>query len=355
MRKIYSNDLLPGMIIAREVLSGEDVVLLEKGTCLSFLQIANLRNWKIPYVYIVDDSSPITDEAPPADLSSVIFLGEYLRTVDVVRHTFEHIRLFREVPVMEMEELADQKIILLADTVGILDHLYEIRQHNDSTFQHSLNVAIVAAILGRWQKYKGVELKNLILAGLLHDIGKLFVPQTVLDKPGALLPREFEIIKSHPYEGYQLVKDIDRIFESTKLGILQHHERRDGSGYPSGLVGDEIHDYAKIIAIADIYAAMTSDRAYRRRLTPLAALETISEQMPEKLEPEVCLTFFDNIRDYFIGNPVIISNGQKAKIVSLSSRGRDWTKPIVCTPEGTMLDLEKEGLSVVDLVEGDKP
>jgi len=184
LKKIAVKDLIPGMLVSREVLSGEGIVLLEKGTCLTTWQIANLRNWRISHIHIIADSKP---EAPAA----AGFLGEYVRTVDAIRNAFEHIRLFREVPVLEMEELAEQRIPFLADTVGVLDYLYEIRMHSDHTFQHSLNVAIIAAIIGRWQKYQGVEFKNLILSALLHDIGKLFVPLTILDKPGSLSPGSF--------------------------------------------------------------------------------------------------------------------------------------------------------------------
>ncbi len=338
------------MTVDREVISAEGVVLLERGTRLTPWQITNLRNWQIPHI-LIDETQPPLDAASPGPLSAAAFLGEYVRTVDAIRHTFEHIRVFREVPVLEMEELVDQKISLLADTVGVLDYLYEVRLHSDHTFQHSLNVAIVAAVLGRWRKYQGAQLKNLILAGLLHDIGKLFVPLTVLDKPGTLSPREFEIIKRHPQEGYNLVRGEARLAEETKLGVLQHHERRDGSGYPGKLAGDDIHPFAQVIAIADIYNAMTSDRAYRRRLTPLAALEVIAAQMHDKLETGVCLTFLDNMRELLTGNSVILSTGQRAKIIVLNTRDRYWTKPVVCIPSGMMLDLQKEEISIVELIE----
>ena len=338
------------MTVDREVISAEGVVLLERGTRLTPWQITNLRNWQIPHI-LIDETHPPLDAASPGPLSAAAFLGEYVRTVDAIRHTFEHIRVFREVPVLEMEELVDQKISLLADTVGVLDYLYEVRLHSDHTFQHSLNVAIVAAVLGRWRKYQGAQLKNLILAGLLHDIGKLFVPLTVLDKPGTLSPREFEIIKRHPQEGYNLVRGEARLAEETKLGVLQHHERRDGSGYPGKLAGDDIHPFAQVIAIADIYNAMTSDRAYRRRLTPLAALEVIAAQMHDKLETGVCLTFLDNMRELLTGNSVILSTGQRAKIIVLNTRDRYWTKPVVCIPSGMMLDLQKEEISIVELIE----
>lgn len=347
MKKIATKDLREGMVTGREVLSGDGVVLLEKGTRLSIWQIANLRNWLIPSVFIADGGE---EEAAPDGPSAATFVGEYVRTVDDVRRAFEHIRLFHEVPVLEMEELAEERITFLAETIGVLDHLYEVKMRSDHTFQHSLNVAIIAAVLGRWLKYRGAELKNLILSALLHDIGKLFVPLAVLNKPGALSTGEYAVIKSHPFEGYRLVAD-SALAESVKLGVLQHHERLDGSGYPSRLQGDAIHDFAQIIAIVDIYDAMTSDRTYRRRLTPLAALQAIADQMHEKLSTGLCITFLDNMREYFTGSSVLLSTGQRARIIVLNTRDRHWTKPVVCAPDGRLFDLEKEDIGIVDLVD----
>lgn len=346
MKKVATKDLTPNMVISREVLSGEGLVLLEKGTRLSESQIANLRKWPIPYIYIADGQLEAT-----CGQSTAVFLGEYVRTIDAVRHAFEHIRLFREVPVLEMEELAEERITFLSETLGVLDHLYEIKMRSDDTFQHSLNVAIITAIFGRWLKYRGTDFKNLILSALLHDIGKLFVPLTVLDKPGTLSSGEFAVMKGHPFEGYRLVADSAQLDDSVKLGILQHHERLDGSGYPARLRGNAIHDFAQIISIVDIYNAMTSDRAYRRRLSPLVALEAIADQMHEKLATGMCITFLDKMREYFTGNSVLLSTGQRARIIVLNNRDRHWTKPIVCAPDGQLFDLEKEDISIVDLVE----
>jgi HD-GYP domain-containing protein (c-di-GMP phosphodiesterase class II) len=147
-----------------------------------------------------------------------------------------------------------------------------------------------------------------------------------------------------------LIKHLPQISDEAKAGVLQHHERLDGSGYPYGLTDGDINQYAKIIAIADIYDAMTSERPYRRRLTPLAAMEAIADQMYEKLETGICLTFLDNLQDFFTGNSVLLSNGQRAKIIVLSGQDRFWTKPLVCGANGTLLDLQHEEISIVDLI-----
>ena len=344
MKKVATKDLIPNMVISREVLSGDGLVLLEKGARLSESQIANLRKWLIPYIYIADDQLEAT-----CGQSTAIFLGEYVRTIDAVRHAFEHIRLFREVPVLEMEELAAERITFLSETLGVLDHLYEIKMRSDDTFQHSLNVAIIAAIFGRWQKYRGAELKNLILSALLHDIGKLFVPLTVLDKPGTLSSGEFAVMKGHPFEGYRLVADSAQLDDSVKLGILQHHERLDGSGYPAALKGDDITDYARIIAVADIYDAMTSQSMFRSPMTPFAVIAEVCGEMFARLDPTVALPFVNNVRDSMIGYMVRLSDGTEARVVYLDKER--FAQPVVKLSDGGYVDLEKRrDLKIVEVI-----
>lgn len=352
MRKVYIKNLSPGMCTGREVMSKTGVVLLERGVRLTQLHISHLQNWGVYYVYIDEGGNGLLKRKTGNILSRDEFLKEYMEAINVIIDAFQYIRYFKEVPIMQIRELAEQRLVLLVDTIGALDYLFEIRSHSDYTFQHSLNVAIIAGILGKWHNYKGAELKNIILAGLLHDIGKLVIPVTVLDKPGKLSSSEFKVIMEHSLAGYQLVKDLDQIPAGCDKGILHHHERLDGSGYPFGIVGDEIHEYAKVVAIADIYEAMTADRPYRRRLTPLAALEVIAEQMYKKLDTQICLTFLENMRNCFAGNNVLLSNGQRAKIIVLNSGNRFWTKPIVWVQNGRLIDLQKEEeISIVELIE----
>ncbi|MDR3561127.1 MAG: HD-GYP domain-containing protein [Negativicutes bacterium] len=353
MRIVELKDLTPGMVVARKVMSETGLVLLESGGRLTPSQIANLENWGVFRLYIAEKGEHRAVEAGGSSLRKTEFLTEYVETIGIIIKTFQQIRCFEELPVMQMRELVEQKIVLLSETIGAFDYLFEIRLHSEYTFQHSLNVAIIAGILGKWHNYKGAELKNLILAGLLHDVGKAVIPLEVLDKPDKLSDGEFNVIKGHALAGYQLVEETAMLDSSVKLAILQHHERIDGSGYPSGLENEEIHDYAKLIAVADIYDAITTDRPYRPRLTPLDAMEAIAAQMYDKLETPICLTFLDKMRDHFSGNSVLLSNGQHAKIVVLNTGERFWTKPIVSVTGGELIDLEKEEkLSIVELIVG---
>jgi len=346
MKCIQLRDIIPGMILGREIMSLGGVVLLEKTTRLSSAHIDNLYTWGIPFIYVGDEETAGEEIVPGISLSGANFQKEYIDTVKVVRETFEHIRRYRKVPINKMKALVNDAILAMANTAGILYYLHEVQQHSDYTFQHSVNVSVVSGVLGKWLKYDLEDGQNLMLSRLLHDIGKLFIPLPILDKPGKLSSFEFEAIKKHPYDGHKLLEHIEELPTDVKMGILQHHERSDGSGYPDGLTGDNIHRYARVVSIADMYDAMVSDRTYRSKLTPLMAVETIAGEMYNKLDAEIGITFLDNMRNYFAGNIVLLSNGEKAKIIFVDSQS--WTKPLVQTLSGTMIDLKKEPISIID-------
>ena len=235
----------------------------------------------------------------------------------------------------------------MMDNPSLIGYLHEVRMHNEYTLRHSVNVSLIAGIIGKWLKWENPGLQKLVVAGLLHDIGKLVVPLEILDKPGKLSSVEFSVIEQHPQNGYLLMKDDEQICEDVKLAILHHHERLDGSGYPRGLAKDNIHECAKIVAIADVYDAMTSGRTYHTRMVPLSALEEIMGQMHDKFDVGPCLTFLDQMRHRFIGSSVLLSDGQTAKILILPADG--WSKPIVRTEDGTLLDLGKEDINVMEV------
>lgn len=350
MNLIFTRNLVPGMRTSDEVITEDGFIkLLPQGIVLTQAQIDKLQSWDLPSIPIDDNIEKPNGKSNPVYMTKTEFAKGYTETIDKIIHAFNHIRKFGEVPIAEMQELIDQKVFLLVETIDVLEHLYAIRSYSKDTFNHSLHVAIIAGILGKWCKYRGVALKNLILTGLLHDIGKLLVPLAILEKPARLSAEEFAVIKNHPQDAYQLIKAAP-LSENIKRGIWQHHERLDGSGYPLGLSGDEICSEAKIIAIADTYDSLTSERVYRSKMTPFEALDILADNMFKKLDPAACLTFMDNMTNYLTGSRVILSSGEKAKIVKFSLRDRCFTKPVICTQNGKFLDLQKEKLRIIGIL-----
>jgi putative nucleotidyltransferase with HDIG domain len=340
-------DVQAGMELASSLVAEDGKFALGDGTVLSASLISRLKGWGIGSLDIREmvDTDELREKAlspKQRELSR-----EYNETVTMVKKSFETIRFFKQVPIKDMRELADKTLSQFINTSGILNHLQVIHRKDDYTFHHSINVAVLSGVLGRWMGYRGADFDNLVLAGLLHDIGKTQVTLQILCKPGVLTGPEMDTMKLHTTYGYNLVKELG-LPQSVLFAILQHHEREDGSGYPLRFTGDKIHPFAKIVAVADIYDAMTSDKVYRKKTTPFQAADTIVQFMYDKLDPAVCSTFLNNVRDYFIGNIVELSDGREAEVVFLGKLVS--SRPIVKTERGEFIDLEENNdISIVKL------
>lgn len=225
------------------------------------------------------------------------------------------------------------------DTDCIMKYMLDLQSTDEYTFVHSVNVAFYSMLIGRWMKMSEEQMKELIQAGILHDIGKMKVDNKILNKPAKLTYEEFEEMKKHPLYGYDIVKEAQEISEDTKKAILLHHERTDGSGYPYNLPENRISLYAKVIAIADTYDAMTSNRVYKRKVTPFRAFNMFLTEGLSLYDVEVLNVFLSNISLYYIGSNVLLSNGEKGKIVYIPPY--DILSPIVKV-EDNYLDFSRK-------------
>lgn len=168
-----------------------------------------------------------------------------------------------------------------------------VADRDEKTGDHCERVARNAVMVGRVVGLEGVELRQLYWAGLLHDLGKLGVPEAILRKPGRLTSQEFEEIRRHPAFGERILLDISDTFTEIAKGARSHHERWDGSGYPDGLVGEEIPLSGRIIAVVDVYEAMTSWRPYRGPMDPHVARGLIAEGAGTHFDPRIVEVFLD--------------------------------------------------------------
>jgi len=175
----------------------------------------------------------------------------------------------------QVKALVRQIISELLENEDILSNLSSIKSLDDYTFEHSVNVCLISLMIGIGLSFAMPRLKELGTGALLHDIGKLTIPEEILKKPSRLTVDEFNLIKKHTLYGYEMLKDNKNVSMVSAFIALAHHERYDGSGYPLKLKGDDIHNCARIVAMADVFDAMTSDRVYRRRLHSLEVFEYI--------------------------------------------------------------------------------
>jgi HD-GYP domain-containing protein (c-di-GMP phosphodiesterase class II) len=317
------------MKLAKKINSEEGLVLLAQGVELTSKLIVRLSQCGISYVYIEDHRT--------ADIEIVEVIHEETRTraLAEIRTTFKGMmdspnkkngapypyvgKQFRNVMKMVIDDLSGHKdAMIMLMNMETVDHYL---------FQHSLNVCIYTTLLGMAYGYKEEELMALGLGALLHDIGKTQISTQVLLKPDSLSQQEFTEIKSHAERGFRLLKDEPNIPLLTAHCAYQHHERLDGSGYPRGLQGDEIHEYAKWIGVVDSYDAMTTTRVYRGAMLPHQAMEALYAGTGTLYEQRMVQLFRDKVAIYPIGIAVTLNTGERGIVMDINAAYPD--RPIV--------------------------
>jgi len=194
--------------------------------------------------------------------------------------------------------------------------LEKFKQHDYWTFVHVINVALLSALTGMCLGYQGKRLKELTLGALLHDLGKLHIPSEILNKPGSLSDEEFALIKQHPLIGGEMLKN-SHVLPSVLATIKEHHERWNGKGYPYGLKGNDIHRDAQIVAVADVYEALTADRPYRKGLPPYHALEMIIAWSGNDFNPKVVQAFRESLILYPENSKITLNTGEIGVVVAI--------------------------------------
>lgn len=216
-----------------------------------------------------------------------------------------------DINVDEVDHIVEDIIFDFLNQEDILHNLVSLKNTSDYTFEHSLNVGVLCVVFGKFLGYSENELYNIGMGGILHDIGKMLVPEEILNKPSGLSDYEYEVIKNHPELGFQYLQQIEVISPLSRIVVRAHHERVDGSGYPRGLKGDQIHEFAKIAAIADVFDALTSERIYRSRWATHKATEYILSKTDSFFDYELVRKLLPKIAAYPNGSEVVLSSGAK--------------------------------------------
>ena len=189
-----------------------------------------------------------------------------------------------------------------------------LKVSDEYTFKHSVDVASMGMIIAKNRGLSPKEVQQIGVSGLLHDLGKSRIPNEILNKPGRLTEEEFEVMKTHPVLGYNMIKDKPELSTATKLGVLQHHEKMNGNGYPLKLQGDQITPFARILSVADIYDALVTERPYKDAFSPRDAVEMIMS-MTMELDITAMKSFLESMILYPVDSIVELSNGEQARVV----------------------------------------
>ncbi len=215
-----------------------------------------------------------------------------------------------------------------------------LKVSDEYTFKHSVDVATIAMIIAKKHGLKDKEIYDIGIAGLLHDVGKSQIPNEVLNKPDRLTDEEFAIMKKHSLFGYNILKNKPEISDMIRLGVLQHHEKINGRGYPLGVTKEKICLYARILAIADVYDALVTERPYKSAFTKRDAVEMLMA-MTEELDIDVMKSFLESVILYPVGSQVTLSNGEIARV--LENNHECILRPkVVALTSGKVYDLAND-------------
>lgn len=349
MKKISLGELKPGMKLAKDVILDDGRFLLLKGFTLRQRYLDKIRLYDIPYVYVEDK------------FEKVEYLSEemiYFETFLTIKKVMQAVRNGDGIDVRSIKETVSQVVQRILNDDNIFIKLTGIRDIDNYTYLHSVDVCIYSIIAGKSMNLPIESLNNLAMGAILHDIGKCKIPLNILKKPARLTINEYETIKRHSEYGYDIIKRTPGLNEDVAKIALYHHERWNGSGYPYGLKGEEIDIMSRIVAIADVYDALTANRVYRKRFMPHEAAEYIMSNSAIEFDPAIVKIFMDSIAVYPEDIIVMLNTGEIARVIE--SKGPPSIHPkvmVITRKEGPpvlgpyIIDLAKNPkISIVDII-----
>jgi len=319
MRLVPIECIRENSLLGKAIYSCDGQCLLRSGVLLTNDILKKIKEFQILSLYIIDEYSSLEIEdviKPELRQKSISIIKETFCDIERIAsvHKFEN-RTLNEYTSYEKQyfnsinEVAEDIVDNVLSNKHVLLSLVDIKSMDNYTYSHCVNVAVISIILGISLNLSKKKLTYLCIGALIHDIGKSFIPKEVLQKPGRLTPEEFEIIKCHSRYGYDFIKNFFDLSSHIKLIVLQHHERFDGLGYPNSLSGDKISYLARIVSIADVYDALTSDRPYKRAMCPSDALEYLMSNAGTLFDYDMINIFCRIVIPFPQGTIVSLSNG----------------------------------------------
>lgn len=332
--------LKPGMVLGENVLNYKNELIFPVDTVVDDLVIAKLARHSIMCVAIKEEIDYATTHFEKVRLSTEFkyFEVTYNDCMPIYRKIMnDFVTQKAPVSVNRLMELYVKISSCAKNGEQLLDFLYNmLPSEDDMTHAHCLNSALIAGVFGTWLGLPKENIFLLIQCAFFYDIGKLKLPQDLIWKPSKLTDLEFTKMKIHTMLGFDLLKDM-KVNDHVLKATLQHHERCDGSGYPSRLRGDKIDVFAKYIAIIDSYEAMTSARTYRQSLNPFQVIANFEKAGFDKYDETIIRPILSHIASTQIGFSVRLSDDTEAEISSITEE--HLSRPLLKTKKGETIDL----------------
>ncbi|MCT4507507.1 MAG: HD-GYP domain-containing protein [Tepidibacter sp.] len=340
-RQIVVNvdELKIGMILEKDIISSNGICLLSEG--FEFDDIEKIKN--MLFIHDVHKVNVLVEEG-----MDDTYTKEYFEVYDFkqdmrellynLKMGFSSIEYGEGIKKDDFEKTIENAIKACDRKLNLFKLINKLKDMDDYIYMHSMTVTLTSYQIGKWIGLSEYELKELTLAAILSDLGKIKISKDIIGKSEKLTKEEYEEIKKHCTLGYKMVKEIPDISDKIKKAVFEHHEKIDGSGYPIGKKGEQICTYAKIIAIADVYSALTSNRPYRDKHTPFDAIKILEEKFLSKLDTEILYLFLKKIAGEYLGNKVVLDNGKIGKIIFIPNQN-------ICRPLVEIEDTDE----IIDL------
>ncbi|MFQ3546315.1 HD-GYP domain-containing protein [Halobacillus rhizosphaerae] len=359
--RVHPSQLVPGCILTKEVMGRTKRPIIPKNTVIHHTHIHVLHNFLISSVDVAaklsdgsrymplekmeDPESPaISPETPPSAEEPLSFQEQYLEAVQQYKQWYAN---WRSGAPIDIQQIRTIMVPLLEGAVESRREVFLLHHYSSEQeypYHHSVATAVISTFLAAKMGHTYGEWIQIGLAGLLSDAGMAKIDNRILNKEESLDEQEFEEVKKHAAYSYRLVESIPSLSISAKLAILQHHERLDGSGYPLGLNQDKLHPFGQIIALSDMYHAMTSERVYRDKHSPFKVLEEILQEQFGRYDHKVIQVLAKELASYSTGSKVKLSNGQEAEVMFVETNHP--ARPMLRTKENGEIVHLKERLDL---------
>ncbi|TRZ37134.1 HD-GYP domain-containing protein [Niallia circulans] len=329
MKLVGTKYLAEGAILAKPIHNERGNILVNSGVKLDKQLIQRLLQLGIAYLYIEDK---LTDDIFPVSVISDKLKREAMKTIEASFQEIKNSKSTDRSFIMEksapaFKALIEKVLEELKKHQELFSIMSDVFLYDNYIFSHSLNVTLYSLALGLELKLSRKQLEDLGLGAILHDVGKMDIPLEILLKPGKLTFEEFTEIKKHANAGFDILRKVHNMPLIVAHCAYQHHERINGSGYPRGITGEEIHLFGRIIAVADVFDAITSNRVYRQAMLPHEALEILYTGIDTLFDAKIVEAFRNAIILYPNGVSVVLSSGEKG-IVSKQNKGFN-ERPVV--------------------------
>ena len=320
---INTDKLKAGMKLANDIEYDFGGILLPAGTILDKQKIKRLKRLSKDYVYVYNEKEEKIAENLTRTKNPEI---QYQEEMDEMKGLYKKARNLEQIDYDDVKDIT-KGLISMGNEDEMINLLTQIREVDQYTYCHLLNVGVLAYMFGNWLKFDKERCFKLTEAGLMHDLGKAKISEEILNKPAELTAEEYERIKNHSVYGFEMAQNAKHVSPETAQGILTHHEKYNGKGYPLGLKGKNIPIFGRIIAIIDTFDALTANRIYQAESTPFEAIRLFREETFGEFDYDLLEIFLKKIPNYFVNEKVILNNGKEAEIVFINPRHQD--KPLI--------------------------